>query len=122
MPTTSAYQKSSSLNKPSRVAQMLTQCAATYDERNALYGDNYKQFGITMLGMFPNGLHIRSPDDWNRIALFIQSMGKMTRYAQNFSKGGHDDSLLDSAVYQQMLREVDEDLRAVQEFLKKGLE
>lgn len=112
--------KSNGLNKPSsRVAQMLTECAGTYDQRNALYGDNYKRFGIIMLGLFPKGLTLRSPDDWNRIGLFVQAMSKVTRYAQNFEKGGHDDSLLDSSVYQQMLREVDEEARALDAFLQK---
>jgi hypothetical protein len=34
-------------------------------------------------------------------------MSKATRYAQNFERGGHEDSLIDNSVYTQMLREVD---------------
>lgn len=89
------------------VPEMLREAAATYEERNKLYGDNYKNFGKVMVGMFPNGLAVRSESDWNRLGVFVQIASKMTRYAEQFTKGGHDDSLLDMSVYANMLRELD---------------
>jgi hypothetical protein len=48
----------------------LRDLANLYEERNETYGDNYKRFGHMAAMMFPNGLIIRSADDWNRLALF----------------------------------------------------
>ena len=89
------------------VPEMLREAAATYEERNKLYGDNYLNFGVAMKGMFPRALTLDSVEDWNRIGVLVQVVSKVTRYAQSFEKGGHDDSLLDVAVYSQMLRELD---------------
>lgn len=86
---------------------MLRDSAATYEQRNKVYGDNYKSFGTAMFGLFPNGLKIETTDDWNRLGILVQMASKLTRYAHQFPNGGHDDSLLDLAVYTTMLRELD---------------
>lgn len=93
------------------VPEMLREAAATYEERNKLYGDNYKTFGVVMASMFPLGVSLGSVDEFNRFGLLVQVVAKLTRYAHNFERGGHDDSLLDLAVYSQMLRELDEEAR-----------
>lgn len=85
----------------------LAELAELYDERNALYGDNYKHFGPIMHYLFPDGLYINSAVDWNRIGIFVQITAKLTRYAAQFTKGGHTDSLDDAAVYAMMLQELD---------------
>lgn len=95
------------------VPEMLRESAETYEQRNLLYGDNYKKFGWVMAALFPEGMIIRSVDDWNRIGTFIQVMSKVTRYSQNFGAGGHDDSVLDISVYTAMLRELDQEVRDV---------
>lgn len=89
------------------VPNMLRQSAETYEERNKIYGNNYKNFGKVMIGLFPKGVKVETVDDWNRMGVFVQMMSKLTRYAENFTKGGHDDSLLDLSVYSSMLRELD---------------
>lgn len=94
------------------VPDMLEQCAATYRERNATYGASYKQFGKVLREMFPEGLNLKTEDDWNRIGVFVQIMTKCIRYGNNFKKGGHEDSLVDNTVYSQMLRELDAEIRA----------
>lgn len=104
----------------SRVPEMLRECATVYEERNKLYGDNYKWFGKVMIGLFPNGLTINNVDDWNRLGVFVQAVSKMTRYARNFQDGGHDDSALDNSVYMQMLRELDEEQRKFAEMMNGG--
>lgn len=81
--------------------------AQTYEERNKLYGDNYKNFGPAMASIFPRGLTVSTADDWNRLGVFVQIAAKITRYAEQFEKGGHADSLHDAAVYTAMLTEVD---------------
>lgn len=93
------------------VPKMLRDAATTYEERNAIYGDNYKSFGAVMVGIFPQGLTIApgDTDAWNRLGVFVQIIGKATRYAAQFNNGGHDDSLLDASVYAMMLRELDKE-------------
>jgi hypothetical protein len=83
------------------VPEMLEQSAAVYRERNALYKDNYKQFGRLMTLLCPE----HDADYWNQRALLVMIVSKLTRYSQ--VAGGHDDSLMDMAVYATMLREID---------------
>lgn len=93
------------MTKP--VGQALADLGKIFTDRNALYSDNYKHFGEVMIGLFPNGITLKTIDDYNRFALFMQAQIKMTRYAMLFAKGGHIDSLDDAAVYAQMLQEID---------------
>lgn len=92
--------------EPASVPEMLRAAASTYEERNKLYGDNYKNFGKVMEAMFPDGLMLAGANDWNRFGIFVQMVSKMTRYAVNLSKGGHKDSAHDLAVYAAMLEEL----------------
>ena len=92
------------------VPERLRLAAKIYEERNKLYGDNYKHFGAAMIGLFPNGLSLKTADDWTRMGMLIQIAAKVTRYAKNFERNGHKDSLDDLSVYAQMLAEVDEEL------------
>lgn len=94
------------------VPDMLRESAQTYEERNKVYGDNYKRFGPIMALLFPHGPNLVTEDDHNRFGVFVQCVSKITRYAENFGKGGHDDSLLDLAVYANMLRELDAESKA----------
>ena len=89
------------------VPEMLRDAAKIYEERNKMYGDNYKQFGRIMNAMFPRGILLHTPDEHNRFGIFVQMLSKMTRYSENFKKGGHKDSLDDLAVYTMMLQELD---------------
>lgn len=104
------------------VPDMLRQSAQTYEERNKLYGDNYKRFGPVMELLFPKGIELISDDDHNRFGVFVQIVSKLTRYAESFRAGGHDDSLLDMTVYATMLRELDMESKArILETIRKGL-
>lgn len=104
------------------VPEMLLDSAATFEERSKVYGDNYKRFGAVMQRMFPNGLSCNSVDDFNRLGVFVQIVSKVTRYAEQFAKGGHDDSLLDLSVYATMLRELDAAAAANKEWLSTKVE
>lgn len=90
-----------------KVPEMLRDAASIYEERNKLYGDNYKRFGSIMRELFPQGLELKTEDEFNRYCVFIQVVSKITRYAENFIRGGHADSLDDMAVYAMMLQELD---------------
>ena len=94
-------------DKPFVVAELEAK-AQLYAERNKLYGDNYKRFGPIMVLLFPGGVTLATAEDFNRFGIFVQLVSKMTRYSENFTRGGHDDSLDDTAVYAMMLRELDQ--------------
>jgi hypothetical protein len=88
------------------VPDLLRAAAETYEQRNALYGDSYKNFGKVMDALFPNGLELSTVDDWNRMGVFNMIVSKVTRYAANLSTGGHSDSAHDLSVYASMLEEL----------------
>jgi hypothetical protein len=89
------------------VPELLMRAAKLYEQRNIVYGDNYKRFGPIMALLFPNGIELKTADDFNRFGIFVQVVAKMTRYAENFNRGGHPDSLNDNSVYSMMLQELD---------------
>jgi hypothetical protein len=89
-----------------KVPEFLHNAAAIYEERNKLYGDNYKRPFMNLL--FPNGITLQSKNDFTRFGVFSQIVSKVTRYAEQFNKGGHPDSLDDLSVYSMMLKELDE--------------
>jgi len=89
-----------------KVPEMLRDAAKIYEERNKIYGDNYKRFGPALNGLL-NGVALSTPDDFNRFGILVQIFSKISRYCNMFDKGGHDDSLDDIAVYTMMLKELD---------------
>lgn len=95
------------------VPERLRVAADIYEQRNELYGDNYEWIGIILAATFKHDpvLSHLTVDGWNRLVLFIQCTGKMTRYGQQWGKGGHEDSLDDLSVYAQMLAKIDDKIR-----------
>lgn len=89
---------------------ILREAAKTYEERNAVYGDNYIRVGQVMQAHFPDGLTVVSADDWNRLHIFLLGVVKDTRYVTNWSKSGHADSCRDATVYSAMLEEIDTEI------------
>lgn len=84
----------------------LEEAAATFRERNAMYGNNYQRFGNIMALMFPNGVRLETDADFNRFGQLFMCMCKLTRYAENMDRGGHQDSARDLIVYAAMLEEM----------------
>jgi len=102
------------------VPQLLRDAAGIYEERNKLYGDNYKRFGEIMALLFPNNAELAFSNEFNRFGIFVQMVSKLTRYAENFDRGGHRDSLDDLAVYAMMLRELDDENAAAEVDRERG--
>ena len=94
------------------VPAALEKLADLYRQRNKLYGNDYKRCGEAYMALFPNGLTLRTAEDFTRFVIFSLGFGKQIRYANNFTRGGHADSLDDSSVYSQMLQELDTDAKA----------
>lgn len=93
---------------------ILREAAQTYEERNKVYGDNYIRVGEVMQAHFPNGLHVVTSDDWNRLHIFLLGVVKDTRYVTNWNAGGHADSIRDRTVYSAMLEEIDTEITSRQ--------
>ena len=91
------------------VPELLRDCADTYEQRNKLYGDNYKKYGKVMAAMFPKGLELDSFESHNRFGILVQCVSKIMRYAENLDQGGHRDSAHDLSVYAAMLEELTND-------------
>jgi hypothetical protein len=85
-------------------ADILEAMAATFRERNKVYGDNFIRVGDMMAALFPNGVELQTPDDFVRFHLLELSVVKLTRFA--VSGLTHIDSIHDSAVYDAMLESV----------------
>jgi len=93
------------------VPELLRDAASIHEQRNEIYGANYKKFGNIMTALFPNGLKVKTKQDFDRLGVLIPIVSKIGRYAQNFDVlGGHPDSLDDIAVYAMMLRELDAEM------------
>lgn len=90
------------------VRQRLTDLAAVHAARGKVYKRDYHHLGESLAAMFPDGLALKSAEEFNRFALFVHLHGKVMRYAQSMLVGGHADSLDDAAVYAQMMRECDD--------------
>lgn len=93
-------------------ADVLSKAAETFRERNKTYADNYIRLGNIMHSLFPQGLTVKTPEDWTRLYFFFLNHVKMSRYATQWQAGGHHDSSLDASVYAAMLHAFDEDLKA----------
>jgi hypothetical protein len=97
------------------VPQRLRDAAELFEERNAQYGNNYMTMGEVMNAMYPDGLVIQGAEAWLRLMLQVHRVTKETRYACNFARGGHQDSLEDISVYAQMASETDDQRRLMRE-------
>ncbi len=87
--------------------ELLESAAATFRERNALYGSNYQREGALLLALFPEGgiPAIADAASANRLHVLVACVTKLQRYAHNFHRGGHRDSAHDLVVYAAMLEE-----------------
>ncbi|MAE81417.1 MAG: hypothetical protein CMB80_01685 [Flammeovirgaceae bacterium] len=82
-------------------AYVLGKMAETFRERNKVYGDNYKSVGDVMMALLPDGIEIKSAEEFNRWHLFELIIIKLTRFAN--SDFSHQDSIHDIAVYAAMI-------------------
>lgn len=79
----------------------------TASERASVYGDSYLRFGNVARGLWPNGLHVESKEDFDRLGVVVQIISKLVRYTG--TEHGHKDSAHDLAVYGAMLSTITEE-------------
>lgn len=76
------------------------------EEREKVYGQNYVVHGDVMLALFPDGVNLKTKEEHRRFGVLTQIVGKLTRYANQFSNGGHRDSAKDMIVYSALLEKL----------------
>jgi hypothetical protein len=87
-----------------RADKIMMEMAATFRQRNKMYGDNWKVVGVVMKALFPNGMKLETENDFVKLHLIDWMVGKLTRLAH--SKLTHVDSVHDLAVYAAMLEAI----------------
>ena len=85
-------------------SQILKEASKTFLERNKVYGDNYKIVGKVMKALFPDGVTLKTEDDFNTWHLFELVIVKITRFANSNLK--HKDSIHDTTVYSAMIESI----------------
>ena len=72
------------------------------------YQEVYKQFGVVLLSLFPEGIHIdpKDIDKAIKFGIIVQKVTKLTRYCSALDEGGHLDSSIDDMNYSAMLASV----------------
>jgi len=97
--------------KKSTVPKRLAKLGKLFEDRHKIYGPDYVYVGDVLFSMFPDGLTLRTPEQFRRFYMFVFILSKINRYSQCLARGtGHRDSLNDISVYSQMLEELDDDL------------
>lgn len=88
-------------SKERNAADILAAAADTFRERRAIYGDNYIKVGAMFAVLYPDGLTLRTADDFSRFELFMFVIVKLSRFSN--SQMTHVDSIHDACVYAAML-------------------
>jgi hypothetical protein len=91
------------LRKPMDPADILAAGAATFRERNALYGSNYRMVAPMVRVLFPDGVppELVTRHEWH---LFELMLVKLSRFA--ISNLRHEDSVHDLMVYAAMIESI----------------
>jgi hypothetical protein len=90
-------------SKPPAVPEILREMATTFEERNRVYGSNYRMVGPMMKVLFPDGVppQVLHSDQFH---LFELKLVKLSRFA--ISNLTHLDSIHDDAVYSAMIESI----------------
>jgi hypothetical protein len=99
-----------SMNTQSEIEQTLFEGIELLQNRRIKHGDKYanvyKSFGNSLMGLFPNGIHIEADDfdSATKLGVIVQIITKLSRYCASLGDGGHEDSALDLTNYSAMLK------------------
>jgi len=81
--------------------EVFKEMAATFEERGAVYKDDYVDFAKLLTVLFPGGPTIKSEMEWIKFDFLCRILSKVTRFTQ--SGMTHIDSTHDIAIYAAML-------------------
>lgn len=94
------------------VVTILKRAMRTHLERHRTYGaGDHDRYGAVCAVLFPEGLTLRTPEEFARFHLFSMIVAKLNRYSANYVSGGHPDSVHDQGVYSFLLEAYDEGTR-----------
>jgi hypothetical protein len=104
------------MNTQSEIEQTLFEGIELLQNRRIAHGDKYgnvyRDFGLVLLSLFPDGIKI-GPSDYpsaTRLGIIVQIVTKLARYCASLEEGGHEDSALDMMNYSAMLKTVTDTL------------
>lgn len=83
---------------------ILAQAADTFKQRNAQYKHNADKVGKVMQILFPDGVQLKSAEDFHKWHLFELMIVKLTRFVN--SDLNHYDSIRDLVVYGAMVEAI----------------
>lgn len=99
------------LEKKETVSESMTNAAELFFRKNKDYGDSYKRTGEIMTMIYPNGINLKTAEDFNQYNVLTIMIGKIVRYTN--TKGSdvinHEsvkDTLTDLGVYAFMLKDL----------------
>lgn len=98
------------------VESILKEAAKLFEDRNAVYGDNYLKVGQIMACLFPEGVELKTSEDHDRFHILMLVVVKLSRYVHSWQTGGHPDSTFDGSIYMAMLHHIDQCQREEREF------
>jgi hypothetical protein len=84
-------------------ASHIEEALRIWAERERYYGSAYLKAGKIMSAYFPDGLTLKTEEDFGRFVHFLLCSVKLNRYSQNFEEGGHLDSAEDLINYAAIL-------------------
>jgi len=103
------------MNKPPEELKLiidnLERAHETFKQRGSQYGSSYVQYGQIMKVLFPNGVDLKTEDDFNRMGILNMIVSKLIRYGNMWEKP-HKDSIHDLGVYAFMLEGIDDNIRS----------
>lgn len=80
--------------------KILEAMAETYRNRNAVYKDNWRAQANALAAIFPDGITLRTPEDFVHFGFVYMTVAKVTRFANTGMR--HGDSVHDVGVYAAM--------------------
>lgn len=97
------------------VIDKLQQALETAKERGETYRhDGHELTGAALAILIPEGITLKTAEDYTRFQLFINVAIKFSRYCVNYNKGGHKDSIHDLGIYAFNLEDYDDKLKEKQ--------
>ncbi len=96
------------------IRDKLLDALKTVDSRAKVYGtdqnehEGHVRAGKVLAALFPDGITVKTDEEFTRFVLFCMLVVKQNRYALNYERGGHRDSIHDLGNYAHILEDYDE--------------
>lgn len=102
-------------------SEILEEALEVMSQRESQYSSNYLNAGVIRKAFFPDGVELKTEEDFLRFAMISHVIGKISRYCINFNNGGHGDSLVDGINYSAMLKSIDDMIEEGEDVITKRI-